>query len=98
MDKRKQKFSSDCERRIVLIKKIGCASCKHTSRKGCTLFKSSEEVWRNCLVNKPQQKYAYPFKILKQIKVTGWTIPMDYAYVYWESDEVVVLPDDLFEI
>lgn len=73
-------------------KEVKCATCKHTSKNGCTLFKNSADVWDNCLGG---EGYTRIFKDV--IVPDGWTKPMPYAYVFWQAEEHI-LPEDLFEI
>jgi len=78
-------------------KKIGCQTCIHAGRNGCTLFKTSADVWDNCLAGD-----------LTLIIPKGWTQPMtEHVYTFWKSDKVdtflqpkvkLILPDKLFEI
>ena len=69
----------------MLKDEISCATCKHTGRKGCTLFRTSQEVWDNCLCGGELVKIPF-----------GWTKVMAYSYSLWQSGEL--LPAELFEI
>ena len=69
----------------MLKEEISCATCKHTSKKGCALFKSSVDVWANCLAGGELVKVPF-----------AWIKPMAYSYTYWQSNKL--LPDELFEI
>lgn len=72
---------------MSLKNRLCCDTCIHTTKKGCGLFKTSEEVWDRCLGGSVKIK---PPK--------GWIKPMAYAYTHWEPYENKILPDILFEI
>ena len=73
------------------FKRVCCGTCKHTSRKGCILFKTSEVVWEKCLGGEGYNSCYIP---------DGWLKPMPYAYVFWQQKKQpeLILPDELFDI